>query len=253
MLAAATREYDQQTRLTALAVNQALRLQGRGAVAVARSIQQYQAAAVALSMESLGAILSEQGIAAEADVDLVPASILTGVAPTAGMLASTESPAGFTRLVETLVRDASRTARAVSQATRPAVSGYVRSLSPPSCPRCAILAGRVYRYSEGFRRHPGCDCLMTPTNQTIGPTLVTDPQAAFENGQIRGMSKADAEAVRAGAALDQVVNVRRRAAGLTVGSSVMERAGRLTPEGVFRLTDNREQQIALLRRFGYVT
>lgn len=34
--------------------------------------------------------------------------------------------------------------------------GYVRVLNPPSCGRCAILAGRFYRWSAGFQRHPMC-------------------------------------------------------------------------------------------------
>jgi hypothetical protein len=111
----------------------------------------------------------------------------------------------------------------------------------------------VYRYSEGFQRHPRCDCLMTPTNQTIGPTLVTDPQEALDKGWVRGLSKADTEALNAGAELGEVVNVHRKAAGLTVGSSVMVRAGRLTPQGCLEFASGRTQALELLRRYGYIT
>jgi hypothetical protein len=253
VLAAALREYDRQSRLTALAVNQALRLQQRGSLVVAGSVRQYQAAAIAVSMEALGAVLAEQDIDATADAQTVPTALLTGTQATAAMLDNAESPTAFSNLVQTLVRDASRTARAVDQATRPAVTGYVRSLRPPSCSRCAVLAGRVYRYSEGFQRHPRCDCLMTPTNQTIGPTLVTDPQEALDKGWVRGLSKADTEALNAGAELGEVVNVHRKAAGLTVGSSVMVRAGRLTPQGCLEFASGRTQALELLRRYGYIT
>lgn len=253
MLAAATREYDRQSRLTALALEQSKRLSTRGSLAVAQSLQQYQAAAVALSLEALGPILDEQGIDQAADARVVPTSLLTGVQATAGMLEQANGDVAFANLVQTLIRDASRTARAVDQATRPAVTGYVRSLRPPSCSRCAVLAGRVYRHSEGFQRHPRCDCLMTPTNQTIGPTLVTDPQEALDKGWIRGLSKGDKEALDAGADLGQVVNVRRKAAGLTVGSSVMVRVGRLTPQGCLMFASDRAQQLELLRRYGYIT
>jgi hypothetical protein len=34
--------------------------------------------------------------------------------------------------------------------------GYIRLLTPPSCARCVILAGRFYRWSDGFKRHPNC-------------------------------------------------------------------------------------------------
>src|SRR5690606_23965723 len=33
---------------------------------------------------------------------------------------------------------------------------YVRMLTPPSCSRCTVLAGRWYRKNAGFARHPGC-------------------------------------------------------------------------------------------------
>jgi hypothetical protein len=253
VLAAARQEYEHQTRLTALAVNQALRLAPRGSIAVARSVQEYQAAAVTVSMEALGGILSEQGIAQAAEATTVPVALLTGAGDLAGMLDNTTGNLGFVRFVETMVRDASRTARSVDQATRPAVTGYIRSLTPPSCGRCAVLAGRVYRYSQGFQRHPKCDCLMTPTNEDTGKHLVTDPMDLFEKGQIRGLSAGDVEAVKAGADLGQVVNVQRKAAGLTVGSSVVARAGRLTPQGCLTIGSDRAQQLALLRRYGYIT
>lgn len=252
MLTSARREYDLQARLTALAVNDAIRLTTRGSVAVAQSVNTYQAAAVALSLEALAGILAEQGISQAADAAVTPFGLLTGVQTVAGMLDKVSNEAGVVRLVQTFVRDASRTARAVDQATRPAVTGYVRSLRPPSCGRCAILAGRVYRYSQGFRRHANCDCLMTPTTQEIGPTLVTDSQEAFDNGWISDLSKADIEAVRAGADLAKVVNVRRRASGLTVGSSVVQRGKRLTPQGCLSLASDRTEALELLRKFGYI-
>lgn len=51
--------------------------------------------------------------------------------------------------------DAGRTA-AASAGVAHRVGGYVRALRAPSCARCAILAGRWYRYSAGFDRHPHC-------------------------------------------------------------------------------------------------
>lgn len=253
MLASALSEYEQQQRLTALALNEALRYGPRGSQFIAQRVQVYQAAAIRLSLQTLGAILDEQAIDAPAESSVLTTSLLTGTQATVTMLDSASSSTAFSQLVQTLVRDAGRTARAVDMGMRPALTGYVRALRAPSCGRCVVLAGRVYRYSQGFQRHPRCDCQMTPTTLDVGPELVTDPQAAFESGQIRGLSKADTEALGKGADLSQVVNVRRRAAGLTVGSSVMVRAGRLTPQACLMFADDRAGATALLRRFGYIT
>lgn len=253
VLSTASREYDRQQRLTALAVAEAQRLSTRGPLVVARTVQTYQAAAVALSLQALTGILDEQGIDPAQDATVTPTALLTPSRDLAGMFTQAASETAFAQLVQTFVRDADRTARAVDAATRPAVTAHVRYLRPPSCSRCAILAGRVYRFSEGFQRHPQCDCGMMPTNEAAGRHLVTNPQAAFRRGQIQGLSKADADAVNAGADLGQVVNVRRKAAGLTVGSSVTVRAGRLTPQACLSFASDRAGALDLLRRYGYIT
>lgn len=253
VLASAQREYDRQQRLTALAVAEALRVASRGARAVASATRTYQAAAVTLSLTTFDAILAEQAVDTAQDATVTAASLLTDGAAMVRMLNNTASTQAMSLLVRTLVADASRTARAVDAATRPAVTGWVRSLQLPSCGRCVVLAGRVYRYSEGFLRHSGCDCLHTPIGDASGTELVTDPAAAFARGQVTGLSKADTEAVRAGADLGQVVNANRRQAGLVVGSSVMVRGGRLTPAGCLQFATDRADAMRLLTRYGYIT
>lgn len=57
------------------------------------------------------------------------------------------------RIAQTAIADAARMAAGVDVASRRQV-GYVRMLNPPSCSRCAILAGRWYRWNAGFARHP---------------------------------------------------------------------------------------------------
>lgn len=54
------------------------------------------------------------------------------------------------------IADIGRAVTGVGIAARPGLQGYTRFLNPPSCQRCAVLAGRTYRYSTGFRRHPQC-------------------------------------------------------------------------------------------------
>lgn len=57
-------------------------------------------------------------------------------------------------IVRTQIADAGRGSVGTAIAARRNVTGYVRMLSPPSCSRCAVLAGRWYRWNAGFARHP---------------------------------------------------------------------------------------------------
>ena len=57
-------------------------------------------------------------------------------------------------IAATQVQDAGRVATGVATVARPAAIGWVRMLNPPSCSRCAVLAGRVYKVNQGFQRHP---------------------------------------------------------------------------------------------------
>lgn len=254
MLTAASKQYAEQVRLTTLAVRQARRQSSRSPRVVARTLATYQARSVELSLGSAADVLSEQGIdTTTTGRQVATTALVTEPRASAALLEKADTDTAFDRIVAALVNDAGRTASLTDLGRRPVVTGYIRSLSPPSCSRCAILAGRVYRYSTGFQRHPQCDCLMTPTSQTIGPTLVTDPSEAYANGWIRGLSRADRDAVDAGADLGQVVNVRRKAAGLSVGSSVAQRAGRLTPEGCAIFGSDRDDFVRLLTKFGYIT
>lgn len=57
--------------------------------------------------------------------------------------------------VGTLLSDTGRHSESLAMGVRP-VAGYARMLNPPSCSRCAILAGKYFRKNQGFQRHPGC-------------------------------------------------------------------------------------------------
>lgn len=251
MLTSALEQYREQQKISAAAVTEARRAATRGTSAVITTLTQYQLLAASLTFESTPTILSEQGITAPTAGTASLSALVTGADATQ-MLDNLATQAAFDRLILSLVQDAGRTAAAVDLGRRPALTGYVRSLNPPSCSRCVVLAGRVYRYSTGFARHPGCDCLMTPTNDANGRDLVTDPSDLVDRGLVRGLSKADMQALDSGADLGQVVNVRRKAAGLTVGSSVTVRAGRLTPQGILNVASDRDEAIRLLRQFGYI-
>lgn len=162
-------------------------------------------------------------------------------------------------IVRTQVADAGRVATGVAIAARPR-TGYVRMLNPPSCSRCAILAGRWYQWNAGFDRHPRCDCLHIPAREDRADDLRTDPEAYFRSlgraDQERVFTKAGAEAVRAGADVGQVVNARR---GIyTAGGRAFTSAGsgsakaRLMPEQIFRDAEDRDDAVRLLRLHGYL-
>lgn len=253
MLTSAREQYAEQQKINAAGLTQARRTAPQGEVAVASVVAQYQLASAANTYAATPAILAEQALDAPPTGRASLSALLTAPSAVVRMLAKADSPVAFDRLILTLIQDAGRTAASVDLGRRPALTGHVRSLNPPSCSRCAVLAGRVYRYSDGFQRHPGCDCLMTPTTQAAGMDLITDPSDLIAAGQVRGLSKGDREALENGADLGQVVNVRRRKAGLVQGSSVIERGGRLTPQGIQRLATDRAHAVELLRTHGYIT
>ncbi len=181
------------------------------------------------------------------------------------------------------VADAGRTAAGLDTFARPKV-GYVRMLNPPSCSRCSVLAGRFYRSNEGFRRHPRCDCVHVPTTRTEAASsegLVHDPYAYFESlseaAQDKTFGKAQAQAIRDGADLFQVVNARRgmsyagvSADGSRRGQRVASdftregttrralwgganpKGKRLTPDAIYAQGLPREATLDLLAKHGYL-
>lgn len=133
------------------------------------------------------------------------------------------------KIARTQVADAFRAADSIAAVSR-RVTHYVRVLSPPSCSRCVVLAGSDRAWNTAFRRHPGCDCISLPTTRAKGKDQHTDPKAYFDSltaaEQDRIFTKAGAEAIRSGADIGQVVNARRKAAGMTgaVSNRVKTRA-----------------------------
>lgn len=150
--------------------------------------------------------------------------------------------------LQTLVADAGRIASSIGIAARPRITGYVRMLSGPGCPRCAVLAGKWYRYNTGFLRHPRCHCVHIPASENVAADYRTDPRAAFDAGRITGLTDAQTKAIHDGADIGQVVNATRG-----MSTTVDVRAGRLTPEGIYKRATDRQDAIALLHQYGYLT
>ncbi|TQK73372.1 hypothetical protein FBY23_5204 [Nocardioides sp. SLBN-35] len=178
----------------------------------------------------------------------------------------------------TAVIDAARAAESAASMASESVEGYVRMLNPPSCSRCAVLAGRFYRWNEGFERHPLCDCRHIPVSESIAGDLTVNPNTYFDSleaaDQDRIFTIAGANAIRDGADIGQVVNARRgmqRAqdgahAGLLItregitrrGAANRRRTGRnavvrLMPETIYDLADgDRAEAMRLLRLNGFL-
>lgn len=242
--------------LAARAAQESLRAlhgRARNVTAAVRVLTTHQVAQAQLSERAVAAMLAEQEIEVRAQAALQALSFTTAPDSLQRMIDSLDTgafDAEFQRLAESLVQSAGRAAENVAIAVRPDVQ-MVRYLSPPSCGRCAVLAGRVYRYSQGFLRHPNCDCTMIPVT-VASPNFVHDPADLLEQGKVTGLSKADRKAIAHGADFNQVVNVRSRKAGLIESGAVLARAGRPTPETIYRKANTRDEAVELLTRAGYV-
>lgn len=250
-LASASRNYAISALIAKRAVRQARTVRPKGSAAVGAVVITHQIAQARSSQIAVREMLAEQNIDAAAEALLNTAQFTTSVADFEAMVDKIAEDWQFNQLIASIVQDAGRAAESVSVAVRRNL-GWVRHLTLPSCYRCVPLAGRVYRYSEGFLRHPGCDCAMTPVREG-DETFVADPAELVAAGQVTGLSKADAQAVLDGADFNQVVNVHRKAAGLLEAGHALTRGGRPTPAGIYRAADgDHARALELLRRYSYI-
>jgi len=164
------------------------------------------------------------------------------------------------RIAVTQVADAARVSTGVAITSDRTTTGYVRMLTPPSCSRCVILAGKWCRWNAGFERHPQDDCIQIPASENIAGDLTTSPTAYFdslsEDEQNTTFTRAGAEAVRDGADLSRVVNARRGMYSASGRKLTRERAGkrvRPMPEQIYvDANGDRDEALRLLKRFGFI-
>jgi hypothetical protein len=181
-----------------------------------------------------------------------PAEALTGGGDWLDMAARTQ------------VADASRGAAGVAITARPQV-GWVRMVNPPCCQRCAVLAGKLFKWNTGFQRHPRCDCRHVPAKGGEVPDGYTADIAPDQiKDQIKDLTRGQRKAIADGADTNQVINSHRRGRrskdGMTTSEGGTHRglAGqrgtrrRLTPEGIYRVSSSREEALQRLRDHGYI-
>lgn len=288
MLASALEHYRRQQRITTAGLVAARKVQRKGPLEVAKVVTAFQILAARDAESSVREMLDEQSIddPAAGSVQIVA---LAGVAsdgrPLDTLFDQAKNDFQFGLMVATQLQDAARGAAGVSIASRKHV-GYVRMLNPPSCSRCAILAGKYYHFNEGFQRHPKCDCRHIPTTENLAGDLTTNPDAYFRSlspaQQDQIFTKAGAQAIRDGADMSQVVNARRgmqtaqvygrevkiTTEGMTTrgiaGKNFNDFGGkqggryrrsnqvRLMPESIYAAAKDREDAIRLLRLHGYI-
>lgn len=225
MLTSAREHYRRQQRISAAGLAAARRQRQAGNLArVVAVVTSAQRVAVEDAATSVPSMLDEQGVDPDM-VGQVNPSALTGVASDGRRLDTlfrqAETDATFDLMVTTQLQDVARLGAGIAIAASRGASGYVRMLNPPSCSRCAVQAGKWFRWNTGFQRHPRCDCRHVPSGSEAAARaegLVSDPNDYFRSlskaNQDRMFTKSGAEAIRDGADVGQVVNARRAAEGL---------------------------------------
>jgi hypothetical protein len=271
-LTAASEAYTVQAQIAAAAVAAVRRLRNPTAVQIAQLLVAYQLLAAQQGASAVPAVLAQQGLSSAASAT-VAAQALAGLTsagyPLSTMFDTITSPAQLAMLVASTVQDAGRNGASLQMAVTPSVTGYVRMLNPPSCSRCVVLAGKFYRWNEGFERHPQCDCRHIPSTENLAGDLTTDPMAYFESltpaEQDATFGAAGAQAIRDGADMGRVVNARRNggvrkaqilgreAFTTSVGTGRARRGARLMPETIYAIAgEDRAEAIRLLRVHGFI-
>lgn len=265
------------------------------------AIEKAQLASANLAADYVPAVLAEQGVVVEPDVEVRPESVVgvtgggaplessmyapviaakqavaEGAAPAMALQMAGEQ---LGMLLQTVLSDTGRAVESMGIVSRTNV-GYVRMLEGKSCTRCVILAGRWYRWSSGFKRHPRCDCRMLPATEKAADESTVDPQRYFDSlseaEQDKSFGKANAQAIRDGADMSQVVNAQKgmrqaqvygqnlkiTSEGVTkrgVAGKVIRARGRdpkttprLMPSTIYDIAEDRADAVRLLRANGYV-
>lgn len=237
MLTSALEHYRRQQRISATGLVAARRQWKRNPRTVAATVAAFQILAARDAAAAVPLMLEEQDISAEPVAEVDPLSV-AGVAsdgrPLDTLLDQAETDYQLGLMVATQIQDAARVASSLAIASRPGVTGWVRMMNPPSCSRCAVLAGKWFKWNQGFERHPKCDCRHIPAQEADYSdvrlsgdkwfhTLPTADElgAKYPNLTVKMrneagiysqediFTKAGAQAIRDGADLNQVVNARR--------------------------------------------
>ena len=166
----------------------------------------------------------------------------------------------LTGVTLTALADTGRAVVGADIAQRPTLTGYVRMLNAPSCSRCIILAGKFFKWNEGFQRHPRCDCKHIPAQNADwakAEGFISDPYEAFnsltKSEQERVFGRIESRAIRDGADIYRIENTKLRGLGTAKGREKYGTPTRLTIDDIYRTAGNRKNAIAAMEREGYIT
>lgn len=240
-----------------------------------------RAASVVTALPYTAAALAEQGVSAPREAAVDPVRFMQSAPSGAPVAVVAEAPVVRTKLLVgqgvpvayaleqgasmlagialTLLADTRRSVYGVDMMSRPSVGGYVRMLQAPSCSRCAILAGKFYRWNDGFLRHPRCDCQHVPVagkKAANDAGLISDPYEYFNSlsreEQAKVFGKAEAQAIRDGADIYRVQNVRQRGLSTAIGRGKNRQYATMTVDDIYRTAGNRTNAIRMLEQQGYI-
>lgn len=265
-LLSAREHYEAERRITSRAVLAARRLRFDSLPRLAAVVAGFQAAAAVRGASYVPEVLAEQGLDtdrfAEPDARTLAGWTSYGLplAPLLDWVRALKVDAyRFDRLIASQVQDAGRAGAELAMAVTPSVTAYTRMVNPPSCSRCILLAGKVYRKNAGFQRHPLCDCTHVPTTRTDGDDLRFDAAGYFDSlseaEQDRIFTKGAAELIRQSPpekrlqVMGRVVNTR-----WTPSSTVaQDRRARMLPGDIVRQAGgDRDELLRLMRRHRYL-
>lgn len=198
------------------------------------------------------------GLPVTATLDALPVKAKQAVAGGASAVEARIAAASWLgRVTMTMLADTSRDVYQADMISRPQVTGYVRMVSAGACRDCVILAGKRYRWNQGFLRHPNCNCRHIPATEALAGDMTTDPYAYFQSlseaEQDRVFGKVQAQAIRDGADIYRVVNVSNRGLATASGNRRYGTPNRRTLEDIYAHDRDRRFVIENLRYHGYIT
>lgn len=148
------------------------------------------------------------------------------------------------------VIDAATMAQGISRVCRPAITGYIRTVSGGACKRCAVLAGKWYRYNASFERHPRCNCDGMETTERFDKSkMLADAKAEVKHviasGGVTDLTVAERAALSEGADFSSIVNSRQV-------TQFNRSLGHTRVEDIYREATSRDEAIALLKDHGFI-
>lgn len=181
-------------------------------------------------------------------------AVKAGASPSAAL---SQAESWLTGVLLTNLADTGRSVVGADIAQRPTLTGYTRMLNAPSCSRCVILAGKWFKWNDGFLRHPRCDCRHIPASEDVAGDIATDPYAYFNSlspeAQVKAFGKPEARAINDGGDIYRVVNIKQNGLGTAKSAKRYGTPTRMTVDDIYRTAGHRTNALRMLEEQGYVT